>query len=164
MAHKVKKRVAKKVYFRWFDAYFTRLEITYKPYTGMLKRKVMKNLLLERRRNWIKAGQANTKYKTNLMYKTWFALLENLNANKEDKQIANDARESYRKKTYTDKPVIVNAIIDKILPDELNQQNEHDGNIYLMDQRSSIQDSISEINVGSYDARVGTNSNNLFRT
>lgn len=113
---KINRRISKKLFFRWFDAYFKQLEITYKPYTQRLKSKVLSALISRRHQSIINRGSSLRKHINTLKFKAWLALLSNLTATREDKNVAETARRKYREKAYVDNPVRVNPIIDKILP------------------------------------------------
>ena len=46
---KVQQRIRTKIFFRWFDGYFHKLEETYRPFTNSMKIKVFKGLFMEKR-------------------------------------------------------------------------------------------------------------------
>jgi soluble lytic murein transglycosylase-like protein len=50
-----------KCFMRWFDGYFTRLEVTYYNYTRGLKKKVLKTLFYYKRLAILKNGKAQIK-------------------------------------------------------------------------------------------------------
>lgn len=56
VSRKIQLKTFKKCYYRWFDAYFQKLEVTYQPYTNSLKRKVFEGLQLEVRRKMLRVG------------------------------------------------------------------------------------------------------------
>jgi hypothetical protein len=132
ISRKVNKRISKKVYFRWFNAYFSRLEVSYRPYTDNLKKKVFRSLIHQKRHRWLNERHASRKHDNTLKFKGWFGLLSHLTSSKEDKNIAETARQRFRDKTYTDRAVVVKPVIDKILPGE-----NYEGNLFF-DQKSSI--------------------------
>ena len=63
--HRVQKTIRSKIFFRWFDGYFNRLEDTYKTYTRNMKIKVFKGLIMEKRHRRVQNEMAHTKLKLN---------------------------------------------------------------------------------------------------
>lgn len=98
-------------------------------------------------------GVAKRKSEATMMFKGWLAMLQHLAERREEKREAEAARKSYREKAYADKPILVNAILDKILPDEESQGEA----IYFIDQRSSLGQTISDYNVRSSEAQFPSN-------
>ena len=118
VAHRVQRRIRSKIFFRWFDGYFTQLEVTYLNYTKTLKRKVVRALHFERRKTHLKRSKAIMKFNQNLMFKVWLALLRNLNEIREEKHHVQMVQKSAHEKHHVDKGILVNPVLDKILPDE----------------------------------------------
>lgn len=127
VASKIGREVKAKVYYRWFDAYFSQLEVTYLPYTRTLKRKALTAFILRRRYAYFRAGQATNKYCHNLLCKVQLALLQNLNERKEERNYARRVRQNFTEKTKVDKALVLNAVIDKILPEEQVENSYMDG-------------------------------------
>jgi hypothetical protein len=123
IAGRLNHQTEKKCYYRWFDAYFQQLELTYLPYTKCLERKVFQALLLERRRSHLKSGKAVSKHSSNLYCKSWLALLKHLTENKEEKEQARKVREAFQDKNRVETAVVVDPVIDKLLPEELGFEN-----------------------------------------
>ena len=118
VANRVQRRIRSKTFFRWFDGYFTQLEVTYLNYTKTLKRKVIRALFFERRKTHLKRSKAIMKFNQNLMFKVWLAFLRNLNEVRGEKHHAKMVRKSVHEKNHFEKGIKVNPILDKILPDE----------------------------------------------
>lgn len=118
VAQRVQRRIRSKTFFRWFDGYFTQLEGTYLNYTRALKAKVIRALHFERRKTHLKTSKAILKFGQNVMFKVWLGLLRNLNEVREEKHHLAMVRRSAREKTYVEKGVVVQPVLDKILPDE----------------------------------------------
>jgi hypothetical protein len=79
---RVQKAIRNKIFFRWFDKYFNKLEDTYYNYTRNIKIKVIKGFLLEKRNNRIKKETSMSKLRMNYQFKVWLALLKHLNEKK----------------------------------------------------------------------------------
>ena len=58
VALNLERRTRKKCFFRWFDGYFQKLEVTYKKYTKRLKFKAIKSFMLFARYAKLKNLQA----------------------------------------------------------------------------------------------------------
>jgi hypothetical protein len=79
VANRVQNKIRFKIFYRWFDGYFTSLETSYYNYTRGLKKKVIRSLLFEQRKSRLKIGKALVRLSQNTMYKVWLALLRHLN-------------------------------------------------------------------------------------
>jgi hypothetical protein len=79
---RVQNSIRNKIFFRWFDKYFKKLEDTYRCYTRNMKIKVLKGFFLEKRNNRIKKETAMNKLRMNYQFKVWLALLKFLNGKK----------------------------------------------------------------------------------
>lgn len=103
---------------RWFDGYFTRLEVTYYNYTRGLKKKVLKTLFYYKRLAILKNGKAQIKLRQTLYCKVWLALLEKVNETKDMRSY----QDKLRKKPQLHS-VSIEPILDKILPGEYTSKN-----------------------------------------
>ena len=161
VAFKIGREVKAKVYYRWFDAYFSQLEMTYLPYTRTLKRKALAGLILRRRYAYFRAGQAVNKYRHNLLCKVQLALLQNLNERKEERDYARRVRQNYTEKTKVDKALVLNPVIDKILPEEQVENSYMDGrsSMSYMHGQSSY-----DLNARTGDTQSQNDNVNPFKT
>ena len=100
--------------------------------------RVLKALLLERRNNYLKYGQARTHFRKNLMLKTWLGCLQKVNEAKEERNFAGKVRQEFKDKRSFDRAVVVNPIIDKVLPEE--------SPFFGLDNKGSMGESTVEIN------------------
>lgn len=76
-----------KVFYKWFDTYYSVMEQSYKPYQKNLKRRVLTVLNLNRRMVLLKLSKAQKFYQQNLKFKAFYGLLKNLNMEREEKHI-----------------------------------------------------------------------------
>jgi len=129
VANRVQRRIRSKIFFRWFDGYFTQLEGTYSRYTRTLKGKVIRALNFERRKTHLKKSKAIMKFNQNLMFKVWLAFLRNLNEVREEKLHVEMIRKSTHEKNHVEKGIVVNPILDKILPDERTEFSGRRGDL-----------------------------------
>lgn len=114
----------RKVFYRWFNGYFTSLEHSYRPYTSTLKRKVLRTLLQNLRNRDIQRRRARQKFESNMYFKVWLCLLRHLNEGKEEKA-KEEAEAHAREMAREEKPMVnIKPHIDKILPEDIAKYHE----------------------------------------